>query len=492
MTISVNEATTRADVSTEYLLFDKRRRRCVESLSQFVQTVWHIVEPARELIWNWHMEVVCDHLQHLYNGSFDSLIINIPPGHSKSLLSSVLFPAWIWLHNPSYRLLCGSREKTLTTRDSVRCRDLINSELYQQLIRHAWKMRHDQDEKTYYVNTRGGHRYSMSVGSGSTGWRGDMRLVDDPSDAKEAKLTLAALQDVIDWWDGTMSSRIDPQHGKSLVIMQRLHDNDLSGHLLREAGDEYKLLCLPTEYEPDNDTSNEYFKDPRTEKDELLFPQLYDPRAIKKAKVALGSNRFSSQHQQGPVERKGGIIQNAWINYFTEHPPFDLFSKIIAYWDCAVEGKDTSSYVVGALWGMITIDSVTRFYLFDLMRDHADITANIRMIRSFMRRHPYTSEIVVEKKANGAPILQMLKEEFPLMVPDDPQGSKEARLRSVAPEFEAGNVLIPRDAKWVPKYVQEVTRFPKSKDDDQVDVTSGGISYLKTDSRKPKFWSYTS
>jgi predicted phage terminase large subunit-like protein len=472
------------------LHYELLRRQCIRSFSTFVQHTWHVVD-RNSLKWNWHMAVICDHLQKLFEGDIQNLIINIPPGHSKSLLSSVFFPAWIWLRDPSYRVLCGSREKTLSTRDSVRCRDLIRSEEYQQLMRSTWQMKDDQDEKTYYVNTRGGYRYSLSVGSGTTGWRGDMRLVDDPSDAKEVKLTLRALQEVINWWDGAMSTRIDPQKGKSLIIMQRLHEQDLCGHVMREYGDKYTLLSLPTEYDPDNDTSTQWFKDPRSVKGELLFPDIYNESVVADLKLTLGSYGYASQHQQSPVPRKGGIIQNSWINYFTEHPSFELFSKIIAFWDCAVEDKETSSFVVGGLWGEITVDSVTRYYLLDLMREHADITANIRMIRSFMRRHPYTAEIVVEKKANGAPILQMLADEFPIMVPYDPIGSKEARLRSVAPEFEAGNVLIPKDAAWAGAYVHEVTRFPKAERDDQVDVTSGGISYLKAAGRKPKFWAFT-
>lgn len=463
------------------LSVERTRRECIESLASFVAYAWPYADKSTYKP-NWHIEVVCDHLEMLYRGDIRNLVINIPPGHAKSLLSSVFFPAWIWLQDPSYQMLFASREKTLTTRDSVRCRDLIRSDWYQDLIRHAWAMKKDQDEKTYYVNTRGGFRYSLSVGGGAAGWRGDLRCVDDPIDTKERTITTQALQDVIDWWHGPMSTRLnDPSTARSLVIMQRVHDNDLCGYIERECPGDYVHLKIPAEHvaEPLKNQSP-FFEDPRTEVGELLFPDHYPREEIERLKVALGSYSAAGQLQQDPTPRTGGIIKKAWINYYSDLPK--TFTRVIQSWDCAVEESEDSSWVVGQVWGAVRVDGVERYYLIDQMREHAGIVRNIGMIRSLLIRHPETSKVYIEKKANGAPILQLLTREFDeLLEGISPVGSKDARLRAVSPLFERGTVLLPLEADWVGDLVSELTAA-KPENDDQRDTTAQALDILENES----------
>ena len=218
----------------------------------FIRQAWHVVEPGRPFIPAWHVDAIADHLQAISEGQIKNLLINVPPGHGKSLIVSVLWPAWQWIRigeEGCWRGLFASYDHGLAVRDSVRCRSLIESPWYRDTFRPLWKLSGDQNEKGNFENTKSGFRVSLSVNGRSTGIRGDAVVVDDPLNASD-QFSDRALSDVVFWWSQSMSSRLnDMENGNKIVIMQRLNERDLSGYVLEQGN--YEHLCLPSEFEPE-------------------------------------------------------------------------------------------------------------------------------------------------------------------------------------------------------------------------------------------------
>lgn len=441
------------------------------NLGEFIRQSWHVVEPSTDLIWNWHIDAIAMHLEAVTDGRIRRLLINIPPGHMKSLLVDVFWPAWVWINRPEWRALFSSYSGDLAIRDSVRCRDLIRSEWYQKSFRPAWTMSGDQNVKSYFKNDRQGFRFSLSVGSQATGWRGDCVVVDDPLNVKDQWSEPARLE-AIRWWDKTMSSRLnDPRKGARVIIMQRLHEEDLAGHVLEKGG--YVHLCLPTEFESERRCKTPIgWEDPRVDDGELLFPELFTRAVLEEAKRDLGSTDYAGQHQQRPAPAEGGIIKRAWLRYYDRLPP--RFDQVIQSWDMAFKESKDGSFVVGTVWGQVGADC----YLVDLVREHLDFPATIAAVRAMSVRHPTALAKLVEDRANGPAVIQTLKREIPGLIAVEPDGSKEGRAASTAPLWEAGNVHLPRNAPWLEPYVAEIVNFPNAAKDDQMDSTSQALRHL--------------
>jgi hypothetical protein len=275
-------------------------------LRDFIRQAWHVAEPARALIPAWHVDAIAEHLQAVSEGQIPNLLINIPPGHGKSLIVSVLWPAWQWIRTQAgarSRGLFASYEIGLATRDSVRCRTLIESEWYRETFRPAWKLSGEQNEKSYFVNTESGSRISLSVGGRSTGFRGDLIVVDDPLNASD-QYSESARNAVIFWGDNVMSSRLnDMETGSKVIIMQRLHELDLSGHVLAQGS--YEHLCLPSEFEPERRSATSIgWRDPRSGPGEILFPGLYPRRVLDQVKKDLGGAGLGRTAPATPVARR--------------------------------------------------------------------------------------------------------------------------------------------------------------------------------------------
>ena len=465
-------------------------------LRDFVRHAWPVLEPETPLVWSWHVEAICDHLESVSEGQIKRLLINVPPGHAKSLLVSVFWPAWQWLRKPSWRALFSSYKAELAIRDSVRCRAVLQSDWYASWFRPEWKLSGDQNVKSYFQNSATGARQSIGVGGGATGFRGDAVVVDDPLKADEWP-SPDELEKVISWWDFQMSSRLnDMGKGARVVIMQRLHERDLSGYLLERGG--YEHLCLPSEYDPGRSCVTSIgFKDPRTERGELLFPARFDASVIAEAKRDLGPYGYSGQHDQSPTPVGGSIVREEWIRYWypadaipppavrvmtadgvREIPqePLGPVETCVQSWDLAFKGGASSDFVAGHVWGR----TGARFYLLDRAHARLDFPATLTTIREMTKRHPRALEKLVEDKANGPAVIATLRDEIPGLVPVQPDGGKEARLHSVAPLFAAGNVWLPHPAfaPWVHEVVAELVRFPRAPHDDDVDACTQALSRL--------------
>jgi predicted phage terminase large subunit-like protein len=457
------------------------------SLLEFVRQAWQIVEPATPFVEGWHIVAIIEHLEAVTNGQIRNLLINVPPRHMKSLLVSVFWPAWEWIRWPERRWLYSSYAASLSQRDSVACRRLIESNWYQSLWGDRFALTSDQNTKGRFNNDRSGYRLATSVGSSITGEGGDRIVVDDPHNVQDAESDTIR-KTTIDWFDIVMSTRVnDPKTAAMTIVMQRCHQRDLSGHLLEKGGWEH--LCLPAEYEGPRKVTSIGFFDPRQEQGELLWPGRFGPAEIENLKRSMGSYAVAGQLQQRPSPSGGGIFKRNWFRFW-QPPGADLPPILVKFpdgtqrsiaahpigkvderaqsWDCAFKDNDTSDFVVGQVWGRLGAN----FLLLDQVRARMNCPDTVKAVRAVSDKWQYCSAKLIEDKANGSAVMQMLSREISGILPVNPEGGKVARAMAVSPLIEAGNVYLPHPelAPWVNDFIEECAAFPNGAHDDQVDA----------------------
>ena len=450
--------------------WEVERELCNRSLWDFVKRAWPAIEP-NPLVPGWHIEAICDHLEAVSRKQIRNLIINVPPRHTKSLLVSVLWPAWEWgpFNHPQTRWLCMSYSSDLSIRDSVKCRTLIQSKWYRDRWGTLFQLQGDQNAKERYNNSRGGQRIASSVGGVGTGEGGDRLVVDDANNIKDV-VSAVSRRSTNDWWDSVMPTRLnDPKSGAKVLIAQRSHSDDLIGHIKATSSEDYTWLVLPAEFEPSTQCSTRLgFTDPRTEENELLWPDRYGRKEIDQLKHDLGAYAYAAQFQQRPSPIGGGILKRHWWRYYTERPKPSDFDFIFQSWDMAFKDLRSSDYVCGQVWGVKDANRT----LLDEVHDRLDFVKTLEAVRRLTMRWPKAVLKLVEDKANGTAVINMLKDEISGLVAWNPEGSKESRAFAVSPEVESGNVCLPCSSicPWIDEWVEELAAFPNGSHDDRVDA----------------------
>jgi len=481
------------------------------SLRRFIHAAWHVIEPDTVFIPGWHIDAICDHLEAVSDGEIRRLIILVPPGTMKSRTVSVLWPAWEWTRDPRLRYLTASYAQQLSTDLAVLSRDLIRSRWYQLRWGHIYQLKSDANLKMSYSNNRGGRRFATSVGGGGTGQHANRIIIDDPLNAQDA-VSNAALGEVKNWHDGTISMRFaDPRTGSEVIIMQRLHEQDLVGHVMNRDGGQWQVLCLPEEYEPKHPfvtpetvrltSGRELQGDLRSQAGELLWPAHMDEITHAERKLALGSFRAAGQLQQRPSAPQGNILQrNLWRYYdasFLADERIGMlprFTRIVTSWDTAFKDKTTSDFVVGATFGVIGADR----YLLRLTWARLDLTATCTALEEHyywaVKRWPQAAHnTVVENTANGPDVIATMKRRIPGVVPWPAKGDKTQRAIAASPDLEAGNVFLPgayspeldgadpaRTPAIVQDFIETCAKFPYDEHDDAVDAFSQAINWLRS------------
>ena len=462
-------------------------RLCELDLSIFVRRAWSQVEPS-PLVSGWHMDAICDHLQEVTKhtkgdgAAFSKLIINIPPRHSKSLIVSVLWPMWVWTSMPQLRWLFASYAQTLSTRDSLKCRRLIESKWYKDRWGHVVKLASDQSVKQRFENTSGGHRIATSIDGVATGDGGDAIVIDDPHNMKEIHSD-AKRGGVISWWRETMTTRLNDQNrGIKVLIMQRGHESDLSGYLLaNEKGWEH--LMLPAEFEPRRRCVTALgIADHREAEGELLCPERFSRDVLEDLKKSMGSYGSAGQLQQRPAPDDGGFLKRAWWRFYDVLP--DDLTGFTMSWDMAFKGDDLSDYTVGQVWAR----SKANYYLIDQIRFKKEFTGVLVEFESMIKNHPRCRYKYVEAKANGEAVISALRKKFHgiIRVPNKIVASgKNSRVAAVSPIVESGNVYLPNPAlhPWVNDFIDEGTVFPNGVNDDQMDAFTAAILVMEKQGR---------
>lgn len=483
-----------------------------DSLYLFLRTAWKHIDPAP---WTdgWPIEAIAEHLQAIVDGDIKRLVINLPPRMGKSSICSVAFPAWCWAQpdssptsGPSVPFLHASYSYSLSLRDSRRCRDLIQSAWYQSYWGHRFNLNSDQNTKHRFTNDKNGERLIASIGSGVTGEGGNIIVCDDPNAANEA-FSEATIQTTIDWWDTTMSTRLnDPKTGAYVIIQQRLAENDLTGHVLSKDVGEWTHLCLPMHYEPDRSfTTVIGWTDPRETDGELLWEDRFGPAEVRALERSLGPFASAGQLEQRPEPKGGGIIKRDWWTNWKEEafPPMDY---ILASLDTAYTEKTENDYSALTVWGVFTTDPIavaSRFIDDDgrpqyIERTYTEQAPKVMLMSAWKERLPLhelvlkvakscktlkIDKLLIEDKAAGHSVAQEIRrlyghESFGVQLYDPKAQDKMARLFSVQHLFAEGMIYAP-DRSWADMVITEVAGFPHGKHDDLTDTVSQALRHLR-------------
>lgn len=466
------------------------------SLSAYIKAAWHVVEPARRFVSGWHIDAVAEHLEACSRGEIRNLIINIPPRHMKSLSVCVFWPTWAWTKQPWTQWLSASYAQSLAERDARKSRQLLQSDWYQARWGNIFRLTKDQNQKINYVNDQGGHRIAIGISGSGTGKGGDFLLTDDPLRAQDWN-SVAVRGEANAFIDETLPTRgNDPKTVIKVLIMQRLHDDDPTGHWLEKmeaAGLPCELLCLPAEYEPRKWVTGIGFSDPRTEEGELLWPEQFGRAELDALKAELGSARaIAGQLQQRPAPEGGNIFQSAWWEGRNRWDTTNLrhSRECVGRWlslDTAFkDGEENDCTAIGAyeLWPN-----------YQLAKRYAHWTRlQFPQLATFVQqeaeRWNYDGKlrgILIEDKGSGTSALQTLRQEAPewlarLLIGFNPQGSKEYRARQSSLWCDRGRVLLPlpaEDVLWLFDWERILYKFPAVKYDDTVDELVQMILYLE-------------
>lgn len=473
------------------LLEEKARRQAERSLSAFIRQAWSIVEPAAPFRDNWHIDAIAEHLEAISRGELQNLLINVPPGCMKSYLVSVFWPAWEWTQRPHLRYLCASFDQGLSNRDAKRVRDLVTSPWYQA----RWpdvRLEPDQNQKQRYNTTAGGWRIATTVRGSGLGEHPHRKIVDDPHNTKEVTSDVER-QTALDFFDQTLSTRGAALGAATVVIMQRLHERDLSGHIL-DGPVKFEHLCLPMRFEPARRASTSTgWSDPRQAAGELLWPAQFPDPMVTILEQKLGSYGAAGQLQQRPAPAEGGIIKRHWWKYYAPDTRLS-FDRLVISWDTALKGKQLSDFSVGQVWGAKGANR----YLLRSARGRWEFVELRQQVRDLYRwtreTHPETQvTVLIENTAAGPDVIASLRHEIPGVVAIKPKGDKVQRTYAVTPAIEAGNVFLPGaasadqtscDPNLTPAFVQdflvECAAFPNADRDDQVDACTQALLRLQT------------
>ena len=466
----------------------------------FRDVVWPNVEPGTDFIDGWHIHVILEHLQAVVKGHIRNLLINIPPRFAKSLLVSVCFPTFTWIDNPEARFIYASYAQNLSVRDAIKSRRVINSAVYQNFYGDRFQLSDDQDVKARYENNKTGFRLSTSVGGLGTGEGGDYLVVDDPHNVLQAESDTVREEAWL-WWKETMSSRLNnPKKGGKIVVMQRVHEQDVSGHILEEQAAEYDHLCIPMRYEkpytmvqvpgtldfekvdaPKPETRIG-FKDPREVEGDLLWPARFDEEATTRLETAMGEYAVAGQMQQRPAPRGGGLIKADKFQYLDALPTEPIVW--VRAWDLAATEEQTGSnpaYTAGVLIGKWGHDEKARFVIADVKRARLGPDAMRKFIKDTAKMDGTSIRIHLPKDPGQAGKTQV--QDLTAMLAgyvvknDAPTGSKEQRAEPLAAQVAAGNVYLLR-APWNHAFVEEAGKFPMGRYKDQVDAAADGFNEL--------------
>jgi hypothetical protein len=470
------------------------RLRLERSFYEFVRGAWGVIESA-PFIDNWHIGMIAEHLQAVTAGEIKNIAVNIPPGCSKSTLLAVLWPAWEWANDPSVRFFHASYDQRLSTRDSVRCRALIGSDWYRSRWGHKFLLRGDQNLKTFFENDRGGYRLATSVGAHGLGQHPDRICIDDPHSVAGVE-SEAERQSALDWWDLTMSTRGVSRGVRRVIVMQRLADNDLSAHVLKEGG--WVHVCLPMYFEAGrmkptplaaDPLRSRWATDPRTREGELLTPRQFPEEAVAKIAQSLGSYGVAGQLQKRPAPKAGALFKRGWFKRYELANGDSIIRQgkpgvvplascsVFVIVDGAASSKATSDHSVIAVFAVMPDGDLAVLHVDRERLEVEDIVPRLQDVCLAWRPD------WVGIESNGFQIWLVKtardKARFPA-IPTvrelDPEGKgKAARAAPAVIRAEQGQIYLP-DAKdprnpWVGGFEEECFAFTgkEGRPDDRVD-----------------------
>lgn len=451
--------------------------------SAFIERAFYHLNPTTPYLENWHLDLVAAKLEACRRGTITRLILCVPPRSLKSHCASVALPAW-WLgQDPTAQLLCVSYAQDLADKHARDCRSVMMSPWYGALFPQT-RLSPQKHALEEFMTTRQGVRLATSVGGVLTGRGADVLIIDDPLKPDEALSDLQRHK-VNDWYSHTLYSRLNHKAtGCIILIMQRLHEDDLVGHVLKQ--ESWEVVSLPAIAESDEvhgyETpygSVEYHR----RMGEALHPERESLETLARVKQTLGAYHFAGQYQQAPAPLEGGLVKRAWFSTYRPEERPRQFDQIVHSWDTANKASELANYSVCTVWGLVN----RQRYLLDVWRQQVNYPDLKRAVGALARQWGATV-ILIEDRASGTQLLQELQAEGLAVTGIQPVGDKVMRFHAQTAVIEQRRVWLPHEAPWLEPLLHELTTFPKAAHDDQVDAVAQALAWITQGELTPEPW----
>lgn len=446
-------------------------------LHYFIKRCFNIINPNTKYVDNWHIEAISRVLEKVEDGTIKRLIINMPPRYLKSICASVVFPAWIMGKFPNKRIIVASYSEKLSLKHSTDCRFIMESDFFKRIFSDC-VLSNTQNQKYKFATTQNGYRFATSVNGTLTGEGGDILIIDDPHNPNDI-FNSNLREKTINWYSNVFSSKLnDKKNGAIIIVMQRLHPNDLSGYLLEKNKDLWYHLNLQAisdiDYKINIGNFKKIFK-----KGEILFPAREGKNELEKIKNDMGTYTFNTQYQQKPLIQESSMIKKSWLKEYNDKIGFE---NIFLSFDTAIKAGVNNDPTVCTVWG----EYKNNYYLFDVVREWLEYPELKKISIDLIKKYNPVA-VLIEDKASGQSLIQDLKNELrqniiPIKITKD----KITRFASVTPFFESGRIFILENTEWIVDYKNELLSFPNSLHDDQVDSTSQFLNWIKTSNKSLK------
>jgi predicted phage terminase large subunit-like protein len=476
-----------------------------QSFAEFVRQAWHVIDPGTKLVWGWVMDAICDHLQAVSEGRLRKVLINVPPGLCKTLLTCVFFPAWEWgpRNMPHLRYIKASYAERLSLEANLKLRRLVKSDWYQSRWGDRVQPAEDQDNKVRFGNTATGWALAMSVGGATIGERGDRFIIDDPHNTMEAESDIEREKAVAWYFEAASTRHNNPADPVEIIIMQRLHEYDVSGAILAHAGYYgFDHLCIEMEFDPNHPVARKRpskiaWVDPRCSQEEanrvgaLCFPERYSREAVDslKEKFRRGEEGIlyaeAGQLQQWPVSRKGGMFDVSLVKIEPLHTlgiPAKLAGRVVRGWDLAGSTRKNSPYTAGVAMmrlgnRIVILDVVHDRWEADVLDHHIGEQADKDDITYGLAKQDLPQDPGQAGKAQVAHFAAGPLAGHAFTTSTETKEGKELRAIPFASQVGAGLVVLV-EAPWNKAYLAEMRMFPAGRFKDQIDATSRAYAAL--------------
>lgn len=446
----------------------------------FIAKVFHTVVPGQVFLGNWHIQAIAWELERCRHGEITNLIITMPPRYLKSICASVALPAWILGHDPMARIICASYSIELAAKHSRDCRVVMESDWYRRIFPRT-RINAGKNSELEFETSERGFRLTASVGGTLTGRGGNYLIIDDslkPADAYSEPQR----EKVNQWMDQTVVTRMDDKRsGVKIIVQQRLHANDLVGHLLDKKSGNWAHLDLPAV--ADRPQRIQIGRNQFHARDigDVLHPAREPLWKLTEIKAEMGSPAYSAQYQQAPMPPEGNIVDPRWL-VALEYHQFPLkFDRVVQSWDTATKVNELADFSVCVTLGQIG----NRIHIHHVLRkrlNYPDLKRVVKQQADLFK----PDDILIEDKSSGTQLLQELRHEGLELVRNYvPKDDKRMRLVAQTATIENGFVFVPKDAPWLQDFLDELAIFPNGNHDDQVDALSQALDWIKETGREP-------
>jgi predicted phage terminase large subunit-like protein len=444
------------------------------NLPAFVEKVFSTVAPGQKYHRNWHIQAICHQLERCRRGECKRLLITMPPRCLKSISASVAFPAYLLGHDPSAQVMCISYGQDLSAKHGNDMRHVMEQIWYEEVFP---KTQIKSSTQAYLKTTKMGSRISTSVGGAITGLGAEIIIVDDAHKADEGASETKREQ-VIEWYRSSLLSRLNnKEEGVIIVIQQRLHEEDLAGYLIEKGGFVHlNLPAVATEKEKIPIGDNKFIT--RLPGD-LLDKYLLSQAVLDQVQAEMGGYAYAAQYLQEPAPIGGGMVKTEWFKYYKNRPAKLNGDRIVQSWDTAMTANDSSDYSVCTTWH---VKATGEIYLLHVYRKKLEYPQLYKESKRLIVKYK-PDVILIEASAAGTPLFQDLRQYPELrcrLFPIKPQNDKVTRMYTQTPVLESGIVYLDKLAVWLPEFQRELSRFPKTKHDDQVDSVSQFLYYYRS------------